>query len=111
MQKRSGKWSVCDQTCQADADNSYRQVRNNTKENEMKVTEITLARTTRVESDTDAYHILSNQFQLDGYVSQFGNVDVVYDAESKVYRVPSLDAKRSEYCEKKTRDCARWGCE
>jgi len=25
--------------------------------------------------------------------------------------VPSLDAKRSEYCEKKTRDCARWGCE
>jgi len=77
----------------------------------MKVTEITLARTTRVESDTDAYHIVSNQFQLDGYVAQFGNVDVVYDAESKVYRVPSLDAKRSEYCEKKTRDCARWGCE
>ena len=47
----------------------------------MKVTEITLARTTRVESDTDAYHILSNQFQLDGYVAQFGNVDVVYDAK------------------------------
>ena len=77
----------------------------------MKVTEITLARTTRVESDTDAYHILSNQFQLDGYVAQFGDVEVVYDSEWKVYRVPSLDAKRSEYCEKKTRDCARWGCE
>ena len=77
----------------------------------MKVSEITLTRTTRVEGDTDAYHILSNQFQLDGYIKQFGNVKVVYDAEWNVYRVPSLDAKRNQYCEAKTRDCARWGCE
>ena len=77
----------------------------------MNVNQIELTRTTRVESDTDAYHILSNQFQLDGYVEQFGNVEVVYDAEWKVYRVPSLDEKRNLYCEKKTRDCAKWGCE
>ena len=77
----------------------------------MHVNQIELTRNTRVEGDTDAYHILSNQFQLDGYVQQFGNVEVVYDAERKVYRVPSLDAKRNLYCEKKTRDCAKWGCE
>ena len=77
----------------------------------MNVSEITLTRTTRVEGNTDAYHILSNQFQLDGYIKQFGNVEVVYDAEWKVYRVPSLDEKRNIYSEKKTRDCAKWGCE
>ena len=77
----------------------------------MNVNQIELTRTTRVEGNTDAYHILSNQFQLDGYVEQFGNVEVVYDAEWKVYRVPSLDEKRNLYCEKKTRDCAKWGCE
>ena len=77
----------------------------------MNVSEITLTKTTRVEGDTDANHILSNQFQLDQYVARFGNVDVVYDAEWKVYRVPSLNAKRSEYETKKTIDCAKWGCE
>ena len=77
----------------------------------MNVSEITLTRTTRVESDTDANHILSNQFQLYHYIEQFGNVEVVYDAEWKVYRVPSLDEKRNLYSEKKTRDCAKWGCE
>ena len=82
-----------------------------TKEKQMHVNQIELTRNTRVESDTDAYHILSNQFQLDQYVQQFGNVEVVWDDEWTVYRVPSLDAKRNQYCEAKTRDCARWGCE
>jgi len=77
----------------------------------MNVNQIELTRTTRVESDTDAYHILSNQFQLDQYISRFGNVEVVWDDEWTVYRVPSLDEKRNLYCEKKTRDCAKWGCE
>jgi len=77
----------------------------------MNVNQIELTRNTRVESDTDAYHILSNQFQLDQYVQQFGNVEVVWDDDWTVYRVPSLDAKRSEYETKKARDCARWGSE
>jgi len=82
-----------------------------TKEKQMNVNQIELTRTTRVESDTDAYHILSNQFQLDQYISRFGNVEVVWDDEWTVYRVPSLDEKRSEYETKKARDCARWGSE
>ena len=81
------------------------------KGKQMNVNQIELTRNTRVESDTDAYHILSSQFQLDQYVQQFGNVEVVWDDEWTVYRVPSLDAKRNQYCEAKTRDCARWGCE
>ena len=81
------------------------------KGKQMNVNQIELTRTTRVEGNTDAYHILSNQFQLDQYIARFGNVEVVYDAEWKVYRVPSLNAKRSEYETKKTIDCAKWGCE
>ena len=81
------------------------------KGKQMNVNQIELTRTTRVESDTDAYHILSNQFQLDQYIARFGNVEVVWDDEWTVYRVPSLDAKRSEYETKKARDCARWGSE
>ena len=77
----------------------------------MNVNQIELTRTTRVEGNTDAYHIRSNQLQLDQYIARFGNVEVVYDAEWKVYRVPSLDEKRNLYSEKKTRDCAKWGCE
>ena len=77
----------------------------------MHVNQIELTRNTRVEGDTDAYHILSNQFQLAAYLAQFGNVEVVWDDDWTVYRVPSLDAKRNQYCEAKTRDCARWGCE
>ena len=53
----------------------------------MNVNQIELTRTTRVESDTDAYHILSNQFQLDQYISRFGNVEVVWDDEWTVYRL------------------------
>ena len=77
----------------------------------MNVNQIELTRTTRVESDTDAYHILSNQFQLYHYIERFGNVEVVWDDEWTVYRVPSLDEKRNIYSEKKTLDCAKWGCE
>ena len=77
----------------------------------MKVNEINLPDKIRVEGDTDAYHIPSKQFQLDQYVARFGNVEVVYDAEWKVYRVPSLDAKRNMYCEIKANHCARWGSE
>ena len=77
----------------------------------MNVREITLTKTTRVEGDTDAYHILSNQFQLDQYIARFGNVEVVWDDDWTVYRVPSLDEKRNIYSEKKIRDCAKWGCE
>ena len=77
----------------------------------MNVNQIELSRNTRVEGDTDANHILSNQFQLDQYVQQFGTGEGVWDDEWTVYRVPSLDAKRNQYCEAKTRDCARWGCE
>ena len=77
----------------------------------MNVNEINLPDPIRVEGDTDAYHILSNQFQLDQYIARFGNVEVVYDEEWKVYRVPSLNAKRREYETKKTIDCAKWGSE
>ena len=81
------------------------------EELQMNVNQIELSRNTRVEGDTDANHILSNQFQLDQYVARFGNVEVVWDDDWTVYRVPSLDAKRNLYCEAKAKDCARWGCE
>ena len=77
----------------------------------MKVSEITLTKTTRVEGNSDAHYILSNQFQLDDYVRQFGDVEVFYDAEWKVYRVPSLDMKRKLFCEAKESMMRIWGCE
>ncbi len=77
----------------------------------MKVSEITLTKTTRVEGDTDAYYILSNQFQLDQYVARFGNVEVVWDDKWNVYRVPALADKIARYSKAKSIDCAKWGCE
>jgi len=77
----------------------------------MNVSQIELSRDTRVEGNSDAHHILSNQFQLDDYIRQFGDVEVFYDAEWKVYRVPSLDMKRKLFCEAKESMIRIWGSE
>ena len=75
----------------------------------MKVNEINLANSPKVESDTDALHILRTQAQLDYYIQQFGNVEVEWDETHKIYRVPSLNEKRQAYCGWKAKEVSVWG--
>jgi hypothetical protein len=95
---------------------------NNNDTNErrtMRLSEVNITATNsndgiRVETTTDAYRVIwiDERFgnaHLDSYIKQFGDVDVEYDAEDDVYRVPAFKAERNRYCATKAEYCKRWG--
>ena len=93
---------------------------NNTNERRtMKLSEVNITATNgdegiRVETTTDALRVIwiDERFgnaHLDSYIKQFGDVDVEYDAEDNVYRVPAFKAERDSYCAAKAEHCRRWG--
>ncbi len=93
---------------------------NNTNERRtMKLSEVNITATNgdegiRVETTTDALRVIwiDERFgnaHLDSYIKQFGDVDVEYDAEDKVYRVPAFKEQRDSYCAAKAEHCRRWG--
>jgi len=70
----------------------------------------------RVETTTDALRVIwiDKRFgnaHLDNYIEQFGDVEVEYDAEYKVYRVPAFKTQRDSYITAKAEHCRRWGSE
>ena len=92
---------------------------NNTKENEMKLSEVNITQMLkgiRVETTTDALRNLreiaawSTQ-QTRNYIADFGDVEVEYDEKYKVYRVPAFKAERDRYCAAKAESCRLWGSE
>ena len=92
---------------------------NHTIGKQMKISEVNITATNgndgiRVETTTDAYRVIwiDERFgnaHLDSYIKQFGDVDVEYDAEDNVYRVPAFKAERDSYCAAKAEHCRRWG--
>jgi hypothetical protein len=81
----------------------------------MKVSELPLpvdgGRALFIETDTDSLRIVGDEYSRKMYIDQFGDVETVYDAKTRWYRVPAFDAQRKEYNDFKTRDCAIWGNE
>ena len=68
----------------------------------------------RVQTTTDAYRVMwiderFGDVHRERYIEQFGNVDVEYDAEYKVYRVPAFKQERDSYIAAKAEHCRRWG--
>tara|TARA_R110002020_G_scaffold385114_2_gene596070 strand:+ start:180 stop:449 length:270 start_codon:yes stop_codon:yes gene_type:complete len=64
-----------------------------------------------VETKTDAHRILSDGWSLTQYISQHGDVEVEFDEQYRVYRVPSFAEEIASFKTAKAADCARWGCE
>jgi hypothetical protein len=64
-----------------------------------------------VETRTDAIQIISNDFQLRAYIEQYGDVEVEYDEDSNVWRVPEFAGVIARYSAAKQVECDRWGCE
>lgn len=64
-----------------------------------------------VETTTDAYRVLSDGWSLTSYIQQYGDVEVEYDNQYRVYCVPAFAEKIESYCKAKAEDCARWNCE
>ena len=65
----------------------------------------------RVETKTDAYQVLSDGWSLTNYIQQYGDVEVEYDQQCRVYRVPAFADEIESYSQAKAEDCARWNCE
>ena len=89
----------------------------------MKLSEVNITATTsnkgiRVETTTDALRVIwidprFGNAHLDNYIEQFGDVEVEYDAESKVYLVPAFKVRRDSYIKGKAAPLAgsSYGCD
>jgi hypothetical protein len=77
----------------------------------MRITDLDLTKKNRVETDTDAYSVISNEYQQERYLEEFGDVFLVFDPEYDVYRVlcPKMHEKREKYLNAKLEDIRRWG--
>ena len=65
----------------------------------------------RIETNTDGYAVISNNSQLQSYLNTFGDVEVEYDSQYKVYRVPAFRVEIEKYNAAKTAQCKIWGYE
>ena len=61
--------------------------------------------------NTDAHRIIRSQDELQQFISDHGDVNVQYDRQYNVYRVPAFAAGRQQYMAWKAAECRRWGCE
>jgi hypothetical protein len=77
----------------------------------MRITDLNLNEQNRVETHTDAYSVISNEYQRDIYIDRYGNVEIVLDPEYDVYRAlcPKMHEKREKYLNAKLEDIRRWG--
>jgi len=75
------------------------------------LTDHPMCRTHRVETQTDAIAIISNDFQLRSYIEQYGDVVIEFDYAFNVWRVPEFAGVIARYSAAKQIECDRWGCE
>jgi hypothetical protein len=77
----------------------------------MKITDLNLNEQNRVETNTDAYSVISNEYQRDSYIDQYGNVEIVFDPEYNVYRAlcVKMHLQREKYLNAKLEDIRRYG--
>jgi len=75
----------------------------------MKASEINVTKGVRIETTTDAYYTIESQLELNEYVAQYGDVEVEYDSDCQVYRVPAFKVTRDAYINVKVLMYARYG--
>jgi hypothetical protein len=70
-----------------------------------------------VQTKTDALRIVSNKFDVDRYIFNFGDVEIEQDSHSGLavsathWLVPEFADDIRVYTENKMVQCQRWGCE
>ena len=72
---------------------------------------IPVSRGIQIETKTDAYQVVWNEYSLQMYLESFGDVEVECDSEWKVYRVPAFRDEIEKYTAVKAAQCKIWGCE
>ncbi len=64
-----------------------------------------------VETTDDCNRVLYNEVQREYYLSEFGDVEVVYDEYYKIYRVAAHKVQRDNAIAIKAKYCMRYGSE
>jgi hypothetical protein len=79
----------------------------------MKISEINLTgQEIHVQTKTDAWAIIWSEYQLQMYMQEFGDVEIVEKPDDKGwFEVPAFKDEIASYVEMKIADCAKWGCE
>ena len=77
----------------------------------MRITDLNLNEKNTVETNTDAHHVISNEYQRDSYIDQYGNVEIEYDEKYKVYRslCPDMKEQREKFLEAKLSYIRQYG--
>jgi len=65
----------------------------------------------RIETKSDAIRCLCDYTDMANYIDEFGDNEVVYDGDYRVYRVPAFADAIAKYSKAKAKDCAKNGCE
>ena len=68
----------------------------------------------RDRTTTDAYQVIRDDWSLNRYIEQYGDVEVVHEPNAgskvcKAYSVPAFKAERDRYIAAKAESCSRWG--
>ena len=63
----------------------------------LKVSDIEFQSSVRVATPEDAYQLVWNSWSARCYISNYGDVEICWDAEYKVFRVPAFAQKRAEF--------------
>ena len=64
-----------------------------------------------VQTTSDAHRMVANERIAKGYIEQFGDVEIVFNAKYKYWEVPAFKAEIAEYSKLKQAHCERWGSE
>jgi hypothetical protein len=80
----------------------------------MKISEVEIEKEIMVQTTTDAYQVIRNDWSLNRYIEQFGDVEVVHEPNAgsevcKAYSVPAFKIERDKYIAAKAEHCRRWG--
>ena len=70
-----------------------------------------MVRGIQIETKSDAYQVVWNEYSLQRYLDQYGDVEVEWDSKYKVYRVPAFRADIERFTAAKAAHCDIWGCE
>jgi len=62
-----------------------------------------------VQTTSDASRMIANERIAQGYIEEFGDVEIVYDDKYKQWVVPAFKAERDEYSKLKQAYCNQFG--
>ena len=62
-----------------------------------------------VQTTADAHRMIGNERHAQGYIEDFGDVEIVFNTEYKHWEVPAFKAEIAEYSKLKQAYCEQYG--